>query len=51
MGAYASCEAVRRPVEQGCRVQHPLHGTNTTTRTMKAPLTPIFLKEEAQQPP
>lgn len=51
MGAYTSCEATGRPVEQRCRVQHPLHGGNTTTRTMKAPLTPIFLKEEAQQDP
>jgi hypothetical protein len=51
LGAYTSCEATGRPVKQRCRVQHPLHGGNTTTRTMKAPLTPIFLKEEAQQDP
>lgn len=45
---HATRKTVRWPVEKGCRVQDPLHGLNSTTHTMKAPLTPIFLKERAQ---
>ena len=45
---HATRKTVRWPVEKGCRVQDPLHGMNSTTHTMKAPLTPIFLKERAQ---
>ena len=32
-------------MKQGCRIQHPLHGLVSGIHSMKAPPTPIFLKE------
>ena len=38
-------------MEQSRRVQDPLHGMNSGTTSMKAPLTPIFMKDIEQAGP
>ena len=38
-------------MKQGRRVQHPLHASMNGTHPMKAPLTPIFMKDCEQGGP